>query len=65
MTLRLNDEEMSALKRQAENEHRSMQEVARLAILQRINGYSRSEFIKETTDRIMERDAQALRLLAE
>lgn len=65
MTLRLNEEEMAALKRQAETEHRSMQEVARLAILERINGYSRADFIKENIDRIMERDAQALRLLGE
>jgi predicted transcriptional regulator len=65
MTLRLNDEEMAALKRQAETEHRSMQEVARLAILQRINGYSRADFIRENTELILERDAEALRLLAE
>ena len=56
---------MAALKRQAETEHRSMQEVARLAILQRINGYSRADFIRENTELILERDAEALRLLAE
>jgi predicted transcriptional regulator len=65
MTLRLNDEETAALKRQAESEHRSMQEVARLAILARIEGYSRADFIRENTVRVLERDAEALRLLAE
>ena len=65
MTLRLNEKEMADLKRQAEYEHRSMQEVARLAILARINGYSRADFIRENTARVLERDAEALRLLAE
>lgn len=65
MTLRLTEEETEALRRQAEREHRSMQEVARLAVLDRIEKMDRAERIRETTEYVLQRDAEALRRLAE
>jgi len=65
MTLRLTEEETAALRRQAEREHRSMQEVARLAILDRINADERATRIREVTECVLKRDAEALRRLAE
>ena len=65
MTLRLTEEETAALRRQAEREHRSMQEVARLAILDRINSSERANFMREIADEIMVRDAEALQRLSE
>jgi len=65
MTLRLNDEETAALKRQAESEHRSMQEVARLAISERVNRSERSNLMREIASEILVRDAQALKRLGE
>ena len=46
MTLRLSDDEAEMLRRQAEREHRSMQEVVRLAILDRIERGQREERLK-------------------
>lgn len=65
MTLRLSDDETEALRRQAEVEHRSMQEVARLAILDRIQQANRKQLMREIADEIMVRDSEALRRLAE
>ena len=65
MTLRLSDDETEALRRQAEMEHRSMQEVARLAILDRIQQANRRQWMREIADEIMVRDSEALRRLAE
>jgi len=65
MTLRLTEEETEALRRQAEREHRSMQEVVRLAVLDRIEHMDRTERIRETTEYVLQRDAEALRRLAE
>jgi hypothetical protein len=65
MTLRLTEEETEALRRQAEREHRSMQEVVRLAVLDRIENMDRAERIRETTEYVLQRDAEALRRLAE
>ena len=65
MTLRLSDDETEALRRQAEMEHRSMQEVARLAILDRIQQANRKQWMREIADEIMVRDSEALRRLAE
>lgn len=41
--LKLTDEETELLRAQAEREHRSMHEVARLAVLERINGARQDE----------------------
>lgn len=65
MTLRLTEEETEALRRQAEREHRSMQEVVRLAVLDRISSAERTALMRDIADEIMERDAEALRRLAE
>ena len=65
MTLRISDDETEALRRQAEVEHRSMQEVARLAILDRIQQANRKQLMREIADEIMVRDSEALRRLAE
>lgn len=65
MTLRLSDDETEALRRQAEMEHRSMQEVARLAILDRIQQANRKQLMREIADEITVRDSEALRRLAE
>lgn len=65
MTLRLTEEETEALRRQAERDHRSMQEVVRLAVLDRISKSERTALMRDIADEIMERDAEALRRLAE
>lgn len=65
MTLRLTEEETEALRRQAEREHRSMQEVARLAVLDRIGRSERAALMRDIADEIMVRDAEALRRLGE
>jgi hypothetical protein len=65
MTLRLTEEETEALRRQAEREHRSMHEVARMAVLDRISRSERSTLMRDIADEIMERDAEALRRLGE
>jgi predicted transcriptional regulator len=65
MTLRLTEEETERLRMQAEREHRSMHEVARLAINDRVNRASRSDEILAAGRLVKERDAEALRLLAE
>lgn len=64
MTLRLTEEETESLRRQAEIEHRSMHEVVRLALMDRITATKRASQIREMTREVMDRDAQALRLLA-
>ena len=65
MTLRLTEEETEALRRQAEREHRSMHEVARMAVLDRISRSERSTLMRDIANEIMERDAEALRRLGE
>lgn len=65
MTLRLTEEETEALRSLAEREHRSMQEVARLAILDRIEHSQRARRIEEITREGIERHAGLLARLAE
>ncbi|TDE10457.1 hypothetical protein E1269_11910 [Jiangella asiatica] len=65
MTLRLTEEETEALRRQAEREHRSMQEEARLAIREHIGRAERSRHIEEITREGIERHAGLLARLAE
>jgi predicted transcriptional regulator len=63
MTLRLTDEETSALRRTAEAEHRSMQEVARTAIAEYVR---RRQVLRDRLlDQIFTEDADLLRRLAE
>jgi hypothetical protein len=58
--LRLSDEETAALRRQADLEGRSMNEVARLAINERIARLGRFSRDDAKVDRIMARDADLL-----
>jgi len=60
MTLRLTDAETVALRRRAELENRSMQEVAREAIRDYIEQRSRSELIATVMDAELPRYAEAL-----
>jgi predicted transcriptional regulator len=65
MTLRLSDEETDALRRRAEREGRSMQEVARSALREYIDRTSRRELLDEVLDEELPRFAEALRRLGE
>lgn len=63
MTLRLTDQETDALRRRAQREGRSMQEVAREAVRQYIDRTSRRELLDEVLDAELPRFAEALRRL--
>jgi predicted transcriptional regulator len=65
MTLRLADAEADALRRRAELEHRSMQEVARHAIREYIEGHSRAELLEQVLDEELPRYAEALERLGQ
>ncbi|HLK02674.1 MAG TPA: ribbon-helix-helix protein, CopG family [Streptosporangiaceae bacterium] len=65
MTLRLTDDETEALRRRAELEHRSMQEVARYAIREYIETHSRAELLGRVLDEELPRYAEALERLGE
>jgi len=65
MTLRLTDEETQLLREQAQREHRSMHEVVRMAVLERVGKTNRADEIRSMTRQVAERDAEALRLLAQ
>jgi hypothetical protein len=65
MTLRLNDAETDALRRRAQREGRSMQEVARAAVREYIDRTSRRELLDEVLDEELPRFAEALRRLGE
>jgi predicted transcriptional regulator len=62
MTLRLTEEETAALRRTAEQEHRSMQEVARAAVVEYTSRHAqrRAELLEE----IMAENAGAFERLA-
>ena len=62
--IRLSDAEREALRQQAATEHRSMQEVVRLAVLDRIELTERRAEVHATLDRVMARDADLLDRLA-
>jgi predicted transcriptional regulator len=63
MTLRLADSEAEALRRRAELERRSMQEVARQAIREYIEEHSRAELLERVLDEELPRYAEALERL--
>jgi predicted transcriptional regulator len=52
MTLRLSDEETAVLRRQAEREGRSMHEVVRLAIQERIARQEHSDRVRRAARRV-------------
>ncbi len=63
MTLRLDDDESAALRRRAELEGRSMQEVARAAVREYIERVSRRELLDHVLDAELPRYAEALERL--
>lgn len=63
--IRLSDDEREALRAQAVTESRSMQEVARLAILDRLNAGDRRARVEASLDRIMVRDAELIERLSQ
>jgi len=65
MTLRLSDAEARALRRRAEHEGRPMQEVARQAIREYVEGHSRAELLARVLDEELPRYAEALERLAQ
>jgi len=65
MTLRLTDAEADALRRRAQREGRSMQEIARAAVREYIDRTSRRELLDQVLDEGLPRYAEALRRLGE
>ena len=65
MTLRLTDEELQALRRKAELEGRSMQDVAREAVREYVATRSRAELLDQVLDRELPCYAEALERLGQ
>jgi len=65
MTLRLTDSEADALRKRAEREGRSMQDVARQAVRDYVDRASRRELVDQVLDEELPRYAEALRRLGE
>ena len=65
MTLRLTDAEAEVLRRRADLERRSMQEVVRQAIREYVESHSRAELLDRVLDEELPRYAEALERLAE
>ena len=65
MTLRLTDDETEALRRTAQREGRSMQEVARGALREYIDRTSRRQLLDQVLDEELPRYAEALERLGE
>jgi predicted transcriptional regulator len=65
MTLRLADTEANALRRRAELEQRSMQEVARQAIREYVEGHSRADLLERVLDEELPRYSEALERLGQ
>lgn len=65
MTLRLSDDEAEALRRYAQHEARSMQDVAREAVREYVEHHSRSDLLDQVLDEELPRYAEALKRLAQ
>jgi len=65
MTLRLTDDETQALRKRAELEQRSMQDVAREAIREDVENHSRRELLDQVLDDELPRYAEALEHLGQ
>jgi Ribbon-helix-helix protein, copG family len=65
MTLRLDDQETEALRRRAELEGRSMQEVARQAVRDYIERNNKRELLERVLDEELPRYAEALERLGQ
>jgi hypothetical protein len=65
MTLRLTEAEANALRLRAQHEGRPMQEVARQAIREYVEGHSRAELLDRVLDEELPRYVEALERLAQ
>jgi predicted transcriptional regulator len=65
MTLRLTEDESNALRRRAEQEARSMQDVARQAVREYIENHSRADLLDAVLDEELPRYAEALERLGQ
>ena len=65
MTLRLSDAEGDALRRRAECESGSMQDVARQAVREYVENHSRAELLDQVLDEELPRYAGALERLGQ
>ncbi len=65
MTLRLSEEEADALRRRAEHEARSMQDVARQAVREYVENHSRADLLDRVLDEELPRYAEALERLGQ
>lgn len=65
MTLRLSDAEADALRRRAELEHRSMQDVARQAVREYVENHSRADLLDRVLDEELPRYSEALERLGQ
>ena len=65
MTLRLSDAEADALRRRAELESRSMQDVARQAVREDVENHSRADLLAQVLDAELPRYAEALERLGQ
>ena len=65
MTLRLSDDEAAALRRRAEFESRSMQDVARQAVREYVETHSRADLLDQVLDAELPRYAEALERLGQ
>ena len=65
MTLRLSEAEVAALRRRADLESRSMQDVARQAVREYIENHSRAELLDRVLDEELPRYAEALERLGQ
>lgn len=64
MTLRLTDDEADALRRRAELESRSMQEVTRSAVREYLERHSHEDLLRQALDEIVPQYREALDRLA-
>jgi predicted transcriptional regulator len=65
MTLRLTDDEADALRRRAELESRSMQDVARQAVREYVESHSRADLLDRVLDAELPRYTEALERLGQ
>ena len=65
MTLRLSDDEADALRRRAEFESRSMQDVAKQAVREYVENHSRRDLLASVLDTELPRYAEALERLGQ
>jgi predicted transcriptional regulator len=65
MTLRLTEEETEALRRRAQLESRSMQDVARQAVREYVESHSRAELLDRVLDEELPRYVEALERLGQ